>query len=287
MAEQLKLMCILAHPDDESLATGGTLAKYAAEGVETYLITATRGEWGWFGPEENYPGPAALGQIREAELNSAAEFLGLREVIFLDYEDGKLAQADQAEAVRQIVSHLRRIRPQVILTFDPFGVYGHPDHIAISQLSLAAVVAAADLGYGDITEGLPHQVSKLYYRIFSADEGAAYQAAFGELVMTIDGVKRGFTAWPEWAATTQIETTAYWPQVWQAIACHRSQLPGYRKLKALPAEYHQKLWGRQAYYRAFSLVSSGLEIEHDLFAGLREPAQPQRSFYVLRQFLPR
>src|SRR5262245_1079936 len=281
----MRLMCILAHPDDESMGTGGTLAKYAAEGVETYLITATRGEWGWAGPEADYPGPAVLGRIREAELNAAAEFLGLREIIFLDYEDGKLDQVDQAEAISKIVAHLRRIRPQVVVTFDPFGVYGHPDHIAISQLSLTAIVAAADLNYEDISDSPPHQVSKLYYRVFDSAEGEAFQAVFGDLVMNIDGEKRAFVAWPEWAATTQIDTALYWPQVWQAISSHHSQLRGNLTLKALPEGYHQKLWGRQIYYRAFSAVNNGREIEHDLFAGLREPAQPQRSFLVLRQSL--
>ena len=71
----MKLLCVLAHPDDESLGLGGALAKYAAEGVETYLITATRGEHGWWGEAEDYPGPIGLGQIREAELRAAAEVL--------------------------------------------------------------------------------------------------------------------------------------------------------------------------------------------------------------------
>ncbi len=76
----LRLMCILAHPDDESLGTGGTLARYAAEGIETYVITATRGQRGWFGPPEENPGLAALGQLREAELRAAAQALGRQRV---------------------------------------------------------------------------------------------------------------------------------------------------------------------------------------------------------------
>src|SRR5215470_5157564 len=142
--KQLKLMCILAHPDDESLGTGGTLAKYAAEGVETYLVTATRGEHGWWGEEKDYPGPEGLGKIREGELLAAAKELGISEVKFLDYIDGDLDQANTAEAVAKIVAHIRRVRPQVIITFDPNGGYGHPDHIAICQLTTAAVLAAAD-----------------------------------------------------------------------------------------------------------------------------------------------
>jgi LmbE family N-acetylglucosaminyl deacetylase len=70
----LKLLCILGHPDDESLGLGGILAKYGAEGVETHLVTATRGEQGWFGPPEENPGPEALGKIREQELHDATNF---------------------------------------------------------------------------------------------------------------------------------------------------------------------------------------------------------------------
>jgi len=71
MTKKLRLMCVLAHPDDESLGTGGVLAKYAAEGIETYLVTATRGERGWFGSQQEYPGLEALGKRREAELVDA------------------------------------------------------------------------------------------------------------------------------------------------------------------------------------------------------------------------
>src|SRR5262245_48764454 len=130
-ARSLRLMAVLAHPDDESLGFGGTLARYAAEGVETYLVTATRGEHGWFGDPAEYPGPEALGRIREAELQAAANVLKLCEIRFLDYIDGDLDKADPREAVAKIVGHLRRVRPDVVLTFDPNGAYGHPDHIAI------------------------------------------------------------------------------------------------------------------------------------------------------------
>ena len=163
MYEQLRLMCILAHPDDESLGLGGIFAKYAAEGIQTYLITATRGERGWNGQQGAYPGPEALGQLREAELVKAASVLEIEEVTFLDYVDGELDQADPKEAIAKIVTQLRRSRPQVVVTFDPFGSYGHPDHIAISQFALAAVTAAADSDYRLSPEWPPHRTSKFYY----------------------------------------------------------------------------------------------------------------------------
>lgn len=268
MSKQLKLMCILAHPDDESLGTGGVLARYAAEGVETYLVTATRGERGWFGPEEDYPGPESLGQRPEAELRAAAKVLGLREITFLDYQDGDLDQADPDEAIAKIVAQLRRVRPQVIVTFDPNGSYGHPDHIAICQFTTAAVVAAADPVYAD-TYPEPYRVAKLYYMAETENKAALYQAAFGELVMQVDDQVRQAASWPDWAITTRIDTSAYWQQVWQAISCHQTQLPGYQALQHLPEEHHQNLWGNQTYYRAFSLVNGGRQVEQDLFEGLR------------------
>jgi LmbE family N-acetylglucosaminyl deacetylase len=271
MQDGLKLLGVLAHPDDESMGMGGILAKYSAEGVETHLVTATRGEHGWFGAPEDNPGPEKLGRIREAELCAAAKVLGVRDVAFLDYVDGHLDEADPQEVIAKIAQHIRRVRPQVVFTFDQNGAYGHPDHIAISQLTTAAVVAAADSTYSheDIPMQPAHRVAKLYYLAETRQLMELYQAAFGELAMDIDGVKRSVVAWEQWAITTRIDTTAYWQQVWAAIECHQSQLPGYEVLKQLPEADHHILWGDQNYYRAFSLVNGGRRVERDLFEGLR------------------
>ncbi len=118
MTGTLKLMAVLAHPDDESLGTGGSLAKYGSEGVETYVVTATRGERGRYHDGTESPGPEAMGRIREQELLDAADALGVEEVSFLDYMDGDLDRVDPNEAIGKIVQHLRRVRPQVVLTFD-------------------------------------------------------------------------------------------------------------------------------------------------------------------------
>ncbi len=271
MTDTLKLMCVLAHPDDESLGMGGTLAKYAAEGIETYLVTATRGERGWFGDEKDNPGLEALGRMREAELYAAANALGIREVKFLDYVDGDLDQADSMEAIAKIAGHLRRVRPHVVITFAPEGAYGHPDHIAISQFTTAAVVAAADphVALSNGTASLvPHRVSKLYYMAWPQDKWAAYQSVFGDLVMHVEGVERRAAPWPDWAVTTLIDTAAYWPTVWKAVSCHKTQLATYSRLEHLPEEHHKGLWGTQEYYRAFSLVNGGRKRETDLFEGL-------------------
>jgi LmbE family N-acetylglucosaminyl deacetylase len=269
MATLLKLMCVLAHPDDESFGMGGMLAHSAAEGVATYLVTATGGELGWSGDPADNPGPAALRELRRHELGAAAEVLGIREVSFLGYQDGELDQAEPGTAIAQIAAHIRRVRPQVVVTFDPFGVYGHPDHIAISQHATAAVVAAADPYYVDVTELPPHRVSKLYYMVWNDKVQSAFEAAFGELVMKVNGQDRRPVVWPEWAITTRVDTSAHWERVWEAISCHRSQLPGYQVLKSLPEEQHQNMWGSQLYHRVFSLVNGGPNTETDLFDGFR------------------
>ena len=143
--QALRLLCIFAHPDDESLGVGGTLAYYAAQGVETHVVTATRGQRGWFGDEANNPGLVALGEIREGELMAAARVLGVSSVTLLDYVDGDLDQTPVGKITAEIAVHLRRVRPQVVTTFGPEGAYGHPDHIAISQFAASAIVRACSI----------------------------------------------------------------------------------------------------------------------------------------------
>lgn len=269
MTDQLKLMCVLAHPDDESMGTGGMLAKYAAEGVETHLVTATRGERGWWGDEKDFPGLEAFGKTREAELLAATQVLGVRSVSVLDYIDGDLDQADPAEAVARIAGHLRRVRPQVVITFDPTGAYGHPDHIAICQFTTAAVVCAADAAYTDPKLLPPHRVSKLYYVTDTKAIQDLYVLAYGEVVMSVDGVERRPVHWVDWAITTWIDTQPYVPAMWQAIACHQSQLPDFAHFKKTFETGDPSVLGRQTYFRAYSVVNGGRRVETDLFEGLR------------------
>jgi LmbE family N-acetylglucosaminyl deacetylase len=266
-------MCILAHPDDETLGTGGSLAKYSSEGVECYVVCATRGERGRFGEVEPRPAPEVVGKAREAELHEAAALLGVKEVSFLDYMDADLDQADPLEAITKIVGQLRRVRPHVVLSFGPDGGYGHPDHIAISQFTGAAIVKAADADYrGDAGVNVPsepHAVSKYYYMAWDEKDWAAYQAAFKELTSNVDGVKRQATPWPDWAITTAIDTSAHWHTVWEAVQCHKTQIAIFSKLHGLSEDQHKDLWGRQTFYRVFSTVNGGRKKESDLFEGLR------------------
>ncbi len=270
MTDRLRLLVVFAHPDDESMGMGGTLAKYAAEGVETYLVCATRGERGWFGPEEQNPGPDALGQIRTKELENAIAELGMKGLCFLGYSDGELGRADPAEAIGKIVTYIRRIMPQVIVTFPPDGNYGHPDHIAIGQFTSAAIVCAADASYKDSENSAPHRVSKLYYMVDSENFINLIKPFVGDITFPVDDQLRGEVAWKEWMITTRIDMAEHCHAAWRAIQSHQSQLPSL----GLLAEMHEQagvavLAMQGTFYRAFSLVNGGRGTEKDLFEGIR------------------
>lgn len=267
MDQERSLMAVLAHPDDESLGMGGVLARYAAEGVATHLVVATRGERGRYFTNDPRPGDTEVGRVRELELQAAAGVLGVRDVALLGYLDGDLDRADSREAVARIADRIRLVRPQVIVTFEPFGGYGHPDHIAISQFTTAAVSAAAHGDFAGSTRP-PHQVLKLYYFAWSERSWEPYQAAFKTLVSRVDGVERQAMHWPEWAITTRVDTTSQIDTVWRAIQCHRTQMAVYEQLERLSREQRQAIFGQYTFYRAMSLVNGGRTPEGDLFAGI-------------------
>ena len=274
-ARSRRLLAVFAHPDDESLGVGGTLAKSAAEGVDVFLLTATRGGAGRYRGhrpgDPEHPGAAALAAIRERELRAAASVLGVREIVLLDYPDGRLDTVNVPDAVATIATHVRRLRPDVVITFGPDGGYGHPDHVAISQLTTASIVAAADPAFANDGAELPvpvHTVAKLYYLAWPASTLAAYQAAIGTLSSNIDGIERHPAPLPDWAITTTIDARESWSTVARAIACHESQVAAYGRLKDLPTEQQRALWGAQSFYRVFSLVNGGRVREVDLFEGL-------------------
>jgi LmbE family N-acetylglucosaminyl deacetylase len=274
LKNKLRLLAVLAHPDDESLGFGGTLARYADEGVETYLVTATRGEAGRFGSLGKSGDPVEVGGVREAELRAAAAVLGIREVSILGYPDGGVDQVSSDIAIRAIVSHIRRIQPDVVVTFGPDGGYGHPDHIAISQFTTAAALCAADSEYRlddgpPLVSAPPHRVSKLHHLAWRNNKWEAYQAAFRKLTSMVDGVERQANPWPDWAVTTEIDTSAFWPTVWEAVCRHETQMSVYERLRDLSVKQQIALWGSQEFYRVFSSVNGGRKLETDLFEGLR------------------
>jgi LmbE family N-acetylglucosaminyl deacetylase len=266
----LKLLAVFAHPDDESMGMGATLAKYSAEGVETHLVCASRGERGWFGPEEQNPGLEKLGQLRTTELENAVRELGMKSLNFLGYIDGDVDAADHAEAIGKIVTHIRRIKPQVVVTFPHDGNYGHPDHIAIGQFTTAAIVCAADSTYKD-AENLPaHRVSKLYYMVDGEGFVNLISPFMEDMSFPVDDQVRGESPWKEWMITTRIEMSQHCSTAWRAIHCHQSQLATLGALAEMHEDAAASVLSMQGtFYRAFSLVNGGRKIETDFFEGLR------------------
>jgi LmbE family N-acetylglucosaminyl deacetylase len=268
--DSLKLLAVFAHPDDESMGMGGTLAKYSAEGVDTHLVCASRGERGWFGPDEQNPGEERLGEIRTTELENAVKELGMQGLYFLDYIDGDVDQANHAEAIDKIVTHIRKIKPQVVVTFPPDGNYGHPDHIAIGQFTSAAIICAADSAYKDSENLASHRVSKLYYMVDGESFINLVSPFMEDMKFPVDDQLRGEVPWKEWMITTRIEMAEYCRTAWRAIQCHQTQLPSLGALAEMHEDAGVAVLAMQGtFYRAFSLVNGGRKVESDLFEGLR------------------
>ena len=174
--EKLTLLTVLAHPDDETFGTGGTLAYYASKGVNVHLVCDTRGEVGEM-PPDMMAGFSSIAEVREHELRCASETLGLCDVCFLDYRDSgmpgsvdnthprALAAQPVEEVAARVVSHIRRLKPQVVITFDPIGGYYHPDHIAIHNATVLAFDLAARQDYVDPENLPPHQAQRLFFQI--------------------------------------------------------------------------------------------------------------------------
>jgi len=170
--EKRTLLSVLAHPDDESFGMGGTLAMYAEDGTDVYLICATRGEAGEVDPEF-LEGQPSIAHLREMELRCAVDKLGLKEVKLLSYRDSgmtgsadnsnpeALINAPQDQVAKEIAEYIRQIKPQVILTFDPIGGYRHPDHIFIHQAATKAFYLAGDPDFKSSYP--PYKPGKLYY----------------------------------------------------------------------------------------------------------------------------
>jgi LmbE family N-acetylglucosaminyl deacetylase len=171
-----KILAVLAHPDDESFGLGGTLALYAKRGYETYYVCATRGEAGTVDPEF-LNGFKDTAEMRTNELMRAAKELGLKEVHFLGYRDSGMPgmEANQhpdaqinhpVEVVAgKVVKHIRQIKPDIVITFDPIGGYKHPDHIHIHKATVLAFEKAGDASFHP-DAGAPFRPSALYYQIF-------------------------------------------------------------------------------------------------------------------------
>ena len=224
MSSKLTLMAVFAHPDDEAFGTGGTLAKYAAEGCDVYLVTATRGEAGQIA-EPDLATPASLPFIREQELRCACDIYGIHPPRFLDYQDGQLPIVHQGQAVGKLVRIIREIKPDVLITFGPDGIYGHYDHIAAYRWTIIAADLAADPDcFPDLDLCEPHQVSKIYHRAMPEEQVAAMSEDGKAAAVMMDGVPFHFVARPAHEITTVIDIGDYAQAKLDGIRCHQTQV---------------------------------------------------------------
>ena len=160
-----RILGVFAHPDDETTGCAGTFMRYAREGVEVYVATATRGEQGTLGTGGMLISREDLPAIREAELRSVLEVLGVNPPLFLGYKDQQLSGVDGYELSSKIGSVMRDTQPNVVITFGPTGISHHDDHIAVHRATLDAfrryresAPAAARLFYVAIPEEIASQL---------------------------------------------------------------------------------------------------------------------------------
>ena len=284
-AERLTLLAVHAHPDDEVIGTGGVLARYSAAGARVALVCATRGEVGeivdpTMNEEEARP---RLAQIREGELRCACGVLGVNDLFFLDYRDSGMAgtpendhpeafcRADLDEATGRLVRIIRTLQPQVVVTYDEKGGYGHPDHIMAHRVAVAAFDAAGDSErYPD--DGLPPwQPSKLYFSAIPRSGLEQMEAYFKSVGITSpfdrpDLTPESFGNADE-TITTKVDVRPHLDQKRKALECHRTQIAADSFFFSLPEVFTREMMGYEHFICARGLVEAPTP-EDDLFAGL-------------------
>ena len=287
MDDQLCILTVHAHPDDEASKGAGTIAKYHAAGVHTVLVTCTGGEEGdILNPIMDTPEVRAdIAGVRRRELDQAAEIIGYTEVVLLGYRDsgmpGSKANSDPRafaahpldETVERLVAEIRRVRPQVVITYsDDHERYPHPDHIRVHEISVAAFVASGDAAAFP-TAGEPYQPLKMYYSVWSRARIVATHAKFLEL-----GMESPFDeSWLErpgddYKITTSIDLTGFEDVRRLALLAHATQVdPTSKYWFGLPPEIMRTIHPQDDYILARSLVDTDLP-EDDLFAGVFLPA---------------
>ena len=286
-ADSLRLMCVHAHPDDESSKGAASMARYATEGVDVLVVTLTDGSRGSvLNPAMDRPGIAAdITAVRAAEMERAREILGVRQVFlgFIDsglpegeplppLPDGCFALGEMEVQTRELVEVVRRERPHVMTTYDENGGYPHPDHIRCHEISIAAFEAAGDPDrFPDAGE--PWQPLKLYYNhTFHKERLVALHS-----VMLEHGIESPYAEWLEaWVdkpedagrVTTSVPCGEYFVVRDQALIAHATQVDPTGRWFACPLELQQAAWPTEDFQLARSLVDTVLP-EDDLFAGVR------------------
>jgi mycothiol S-conjugate amidase len=288
VAEQLRLMAVHAHPDDESSKGAATMARYVAEGVDVLVATCTGGERGSvLNPKMDRPEVRAdISNIRRAEMARAREILGVKQA-WLGFVDSGLPEGDPlpplpegcfglvdpAEGALPLIKLIREFRPHVMTTYDETGGYPHPDHIMCHKISVVAFEAAGDPEQHPEL-GEPWQPLKLYYnsgwtraRMLALHEG-----------MLAAGLESPYQQWIDNATdrpdrgdkiTTRVECGEYFEVRDDALRAHATQVDPDGPWFRAPLDIQRKAWPTEDYELVHSMVDS-TPPEDDLFAGVRE-----------------
>ena len=277
---KLTLLAVHAHPDDESISTGGILSKYSANGIRTVLAYGTRGEAGdILNPEFVAPEPGLnIKEIRAIELAAAVKVLTVGKVYYLGYRDSGMAgspenhhpmafaQADIQEATTRLVEIIRRVRPQVIVTYNEKGTYLHPDHIMANRVTLRAFQASGDSQF-KIDGGLePWQPTKLYYTAIPMERIRRLNKIIKE-----QGEEPKFD--PEVLGTSEdkistvVDVRAYLSQKLEALNCHQSQMNPNSMIRRMPEEMRSEAMGYE-HFQCIQGCTAADTKESDLFDGL-------------------
>jgi LmbE family N-acetylglucosaminyl deacetylase len=273
-----RLLVAFAHPDDETFGIGGTIAMYARRDVAVHYVCGTKGEVGE--APQGFRGYSSIAEMREAELQCAAQTLGLTAVHFLGYRDSgmtgspenahpqALCNAPTVEVARKIAVHLRCIRPQVVITFDPIGGYRHPDHIAMHNATVMAFRMAGDAD--EMIEDLPpYAPQKLYYATFSRRWlrlGVTLLRLFGRNPRRMGrnkDVDFASLAEVDFPVHAKIETYEVSSIKMKAFACHASQGGVPRPLRGITRWFMRS----ETFMRAVPSEPPAT-MEHDLFDGV-------------------
>jgi mycothiol S-conjugate amidase len=287
VGEQLRLMAVHAHPDDESSKGAATMAKYIAQGVDVLVVTCTGGERGSvLNPKLDRPEIwEQITELRRLEMDRAREILGVRQewLGFVDsglpegdplppLPDGCFGLQDVDVAAERLVRVIREQRPHVVLTYDENGGYPHPDHIMTHKISVVAFDAAGDPErYPDAGE--PWQPLKLYYHMWARARWFAMHEA-----ILATGQESPFTEWIERAAgwpdrddriTTRVECGDWFETRDDALRAHATQVDPEGFWFKAPMDIQRKVWPTEDYELVRSFVDSPVP-EDDLFTGVAE-----------------
>ena len=272
----LTLMAVHAHPDDEATGTGGVLARYSAEGIRTVLVTCTDGGCG-DGPGGVKPGepghdPAAVAALRRQELEASCDVLNITHLETLDYADSGMmgwatndapesfwrTPVDQSAA--RLAELMRRYEPDVVVTYDENGFYGHPDHIQANRVTAAALA---------LTELTP----KLYWTTMPRSAMQKFMETMREFDPELtepdpaEAAEMPEIGLPDEEISTWVDVSEFGGQKFDALAAHASQGENIFFLKMGPERFTE-LMGVETFVRVHDGTGAP-EFENDLFAGLR------------------